>query len=678
MAGRCRGGYSIGGSHNYTTWITGEQYGYTNWGTNEPSGGADEIAYEVFMHNGTWNDIDPNSASRGFICEYDPDDEKSDIAIEDLPTDGNTSGLWCAGINDAGYAYTGSTIKPKLKVYNGTKLLKKDVDYTISYKNNVNVYSGDDALKKPQAVISGMGNYSGKTMVTFSINPKNIENDDITIPDLFILYNGMEQNPIPTVKWNTKTLKYSETAEKSDYTYHCSGDAVCKEIGTYTVIVEGRGNYTGAKNYTLTIAAGKLLSKATFSISKKMPYADGNPVLPNTLTVKYGKTLLKKDVDYSVECSNNTQIGTAIAKIIGKGEYSGVKKLTYSIVGTKMSGVKISGITAKEFTGDAITQNPDLKYKGEKLTLNEDYTITYQNNTNAGTATMIITGIKKYYGTVKRTFAIKPYSIKNNSGAYFEQDATDISVMYAKGGATPDVNVKFKGHRLIKGKDYTLSYKNHTSVNDGKNSKKVPTITIKGKGNYKDSVKKTFVIIPGNLRRDGVSVTAADKVWKNKENAYKSSPTLYDMNGKKLVAGVDYSKGYVYKYANAEGAIIGSDDIPPVNSVIYVEVTGVKNYAGSTIGTTYRVISRSIKDATVSVNPQIYTGKRVTITKEDIRSIKIGKAVVSPDEYEIVDGTYKNNIKKGKASVVIRGIGQYGGKKTISFSIKSRSIIDLH
>ena len=228
---------------------------------------------------------------------------------------------------------------------------------------------------------------------------------------------------------------------------------------------------------------------------------------------------------------------------------------------------------------------------------------------------------------------------------------------------------------MKKGRDYTLTYKNNSAVNDGTNLKKVPTITIKGKGNFKDSVTKTFTIIPGNLSRDGASITAGDVVWKNKANFYKSVPILHDANGKKLVAGTDYSKSYVYKYNDVNGAIIGKGDIPPVNSIIYVEVTGIKNYNGSTIGTTYRITSKSIAGATVSVTSQIYTGRKITITKEDIKSIKVGRTVVNSDEYEIVPGSEKNNVKKGKASVVIRGLGQYGGKKTIHFTIKAKPLI---
>lgn len=53
----------------------------------------------------------------------------------------------------------------------------------------------------------------------------------------------------------------------------------------------------------------------------------------------------------------------------------------------------------------------------------------------------------------------------------------------------PDVTVTLGGRTLLKGTDYTLSYKNNTNVGTA-------TVTIKGKGNYTGSIAKTFTIKP--------------------------------------------------------------------------------------------------------------------------------------------------------------------------------------
>lgn len=668
--------YYIGAEIGKNTWITGEPIDYTNWSPGQPSNsnGVEDI-YEVYRKDGKWNDSCSTTLhGRGFICEYESG-YIGDIPEEEIPEGGIPEGLWVSGLNTDGYPYTGKAIKPEVKVYHHNKLLKKNADYSIAYKNNTNVYVGDDTAKQPQIVVTGKGNYTGKEYVYFDILPKNISDADVQIDDIVKVYNGKNQATVPTIKWNGKKITYNKTEAKSNYIVHFSNDGNCTEVGEYTITIEGRGNYKGTNSCKLNIVSNKLLSKATVSMTKSVPYNNGQAVVPTKLVLKYGKTTLTENVDYTVKYLNNTQIGTATAVLTGIGEYSGTKKVNFTVTGRNISKAKVEGLYAKEYTGEAITQNPIVTYNKELLVPEVDYLVSYQKNINAGTATVIFTGINKYTGTLKKTFKIKPYSILTNVTGSFKNDPNTISVQYTKAGSTPDVEVMFKDKVLVKNVDYTLSYKNNGAVNDGSNPTKLPTITIKGKGNFKDSVTKTFTITAGDLSKDGVLISASDKVWKNKKNAYKSTPTIYDVNGKKLVAGKDYSKQYVYRYNNKNGAVIGDNEIPEALSVIYVEVTGINNYAGSAIGTTYRIAKQNISSAKVSVASQTYTGKPITITKDDIKSVKIGKTTLLPEEYEIVPNSYTNNVKKGTASVKIRGLGNYGGEKKITFKITSKKLL---
>lgn len=143
---------------------------------------------------------------------------------------------------------------------------------------------------------------------------------------------------------------------------------------------------------------------------------------------------------------------------------------------------------------------------------------------------------------------------------------------------------------------------------------------------------------------------------------------------KKLAAGKGYDKNLSFRYDDAQGAQIGASEIPQAGSVIYIEAQGIGNYAGSCIGTTYRIAEKSIKSAKATVNAQTYTGNSVVITKDDITRLAIGKDTLSQEDYEIIEGTYVNNIKKGTAKVTIRGLGDYGCEKQITFKITAKSI----
>lgn len=139
------------------------------------------------------------------------------------------------------------------------------------------------------------------------------------------------------------------------------------------------------------------------------------------------------------------------------------------------------------YTGKAI--KPEVKVvNSKKKTLKKgtDYTVSYKNNTNAGTASVIIKGKGKYNSYVKKTFKIKKKSLAK---AIVTLPA---SVYTCTGKAiTPIPTVKLsiggKTKTLKKGTDFKLNYANNISAGTA-------TITITGCKNYSGSVKKTFTI----------------------------------------------------------------------------------------------------------------------------------------------------------------------------------------
>ena len=68
---------------------------------------------------------------------------------------------------------------------------------------------------------------------------------------------------------------------------------------------------------------------------------------------------------------------------------------------------EVSGLKAKTYTGKKITQKPVVTFDGAKLKKGSDYTVSYKNNTNAGTATITFKGKGSYKGTkLTKTFTI--------------------------------------------------------------------------------------------------------------------------------------------------------------------------------------------------------------------------------------------------------------------------------
>ena len=217
-----------------------------------------------------WYDADYNGGKgllvmTGFTVEKIKDD--INLVLADM------DGFYSSEIPEQ--IYTGKALKPEPAVYdcNTGKLLKKGTDYTISYKNNVKAYTltkGEkefDYKKAPQIVIKGKGNYSNTLTVYFTIQPKDIGDADVLVSDMLVEYTGKVQKKVPTITYNKKKL--SGTAKPvtgqslknvKDFVYSYPSfdveeikDSAYKETGTYQILLEGTGNFTGSRTVTLTI-----------------------------------------------------------------------------------------------------------------------------------------------------------------------------------------------------------------------------------------------------------------------------------------------------------------------------------------------------------------------------------------------------------------------------------------
>lgn len=145
--------------------------------------------------------------------------------------------------------------------------------------------------------------------------------------------------------------------------------------------------------------------------------------------------------------------------------------------------IETLGITNKTYTGKALKQsNLSLKTCCDKV---PSYNLTYKNNVNAGTATMVFEGTGEWIGSVTRTFTINPVKASDCSVKL-------SSTSYTYNGKTkkPVVTVKHGSKTLKEGTDYTVAYPS--------NSKSVGKYEVKVtfKGNYTGSKSVYYTIVP--------------------------------------------------------------------------------------------------------------------------------------------------------------------------------------
>ena len=229
---------------------------------------------------------------------------------------------------------------------------------------------------------------------------------------------------------------------------------------------------------------------------------DGKAQEPELRVVRKGKTLAEGK-DYTLVYKNNINAGTATVTVVGKGQYSGEMTGSYKIAHASISGTYVEELKPCSYSGKNLTPKPVVK-KGS-LTLIEgiDYTVTYSNNKNAGTAAVTIAGKGNFINSKEVTFIIK------KAAQPMKAKAKSVSLKYKKVKAKKQVvsarkiltlkNVQgTKSFKKISGSKYlTVNKKNgkltvRKGTPVGKYWIKV-RITAKGNKNYKSGSKTVKV-----------------------------------------------------------------------------------------------------------------------------------------------------------------------------------------
>ena len=140
---------------------------------------------------------------------------------------------------------------------------------------------------------------------------------------------------------------------------------------------------------------------------------------------------LVEGTDYRVSYNNNINAGTAKAIVTGINRYNGTIENDFTIYPVYLSStvVTLSG-NIYEFTGSEIKPTVTIVREFDNTALKEgiDYSVTYSNNTEIGTATVTITGKNNYRGIKAEHFCIiKPSSTnpisEENSPVYQKPSA---------------------------------------------------------------------------------------------------------------------------------------------------------------------------------------------------------------------------------------------------------------
>lgn len=522
----------------------------------------------------------------------------------------------CTTTNLSSQTYSGLPIKPKIVVKYNETILYKDIDYTIEYKDNINVGTATITIK-------GIEEYSGTKTITFKIIKATVNKP--TIQGTYT-YNGEEQivnlnnfdENIMTISNNkrTNTGKQNITIELKD-----KQNYQWKDGTTENVIL----------NWEIQ---SKSINNMVATIDKENYVYDGNAKTPIP-TMKDGNITLVQNTDYTVVYEDNIEVGRGKVVITGIGNYTGEIEKEFEIVKEQkdIANLTITGITDKTYTGEEIKQNIVVKDENIALKDGTDYTVVYKDNKNAGTAKVTITGKGNYTGAKELTFKI-------NKATY------DMS------------KVKFE--------NLTVTY-------DGKSHKITATglptgVNVTYKNNDKTNVGTYTVtaVFTGDTTNYN---TVADKTATLKINAKNISSTSISSIGNQTYTGKDIKPSVVVKDGNLtlkNGTDYTASYTNPRNTgKATITITGIVNYTG-TKTTTFRII------------PSQVTNLKVKSQKEKEINIQWSKNGGNVTGYKVYYYDYSKGkwIYSGKTSKTNYTIKKLASGTTYKFRVRAYKTID--
>ena len=126
------------------------------------------------------------------------------------------------------------------------------------------------------------------------------------------------------------------------------------------------------------------------------------------VSVTLGGATLVQGRDYRVTISPATvkAVGTYSVSVEGVGAYRGTLKGSFKVNAADISSAQIQAIGSQNYTGKAVTLQPKVTWQGMTLMAGTDYSVSYTNNVNAGTAKMTISGKGNFTGTKSVSFSI--------------------------------------------------------------------------------------------------------------------------------------------------------------------------------------------------------------------------------------------------------------------------------
>lgn len=632
------------------------------------------------------------------------------------------------------YTYDGTKKEPSVVVKDGETEIP-DSEYSVSYANNINVGNATVTITD---VAGGNYNVSGST--TFTID-KGTYTGTVGKTVNIIKNRVGEQTGTLTVADFFPEGKVPASAQISDLATATSGIVtVLKSLDTYkgyilTYIAQDNITSTSDQTCAVTISSANYqdiqatltfhpTDKETVTISG-LTYTektyDGSAIQPTgTLKVSGDKVPVNDLKVTYTGIGDTTYNGTDAPTDAGtyqvtykvredNDNYIGEKTYTFTIFPKAVTADMIGAMADETYTGSPITPQPVVTDGNTILTSGTDFAFSYDTNTDAGAATLTITGKGNYTGTANQKFTIKPKDISSatirlhNNSFIYDGIAKKVEIASVTLGENTNTLI------LTSPTDYDIKAGN-TFIN----ANDAITLTIAGKGNYTGTAYTIW------------KITKASPVLGNFDVSQNlSTPLTYDGTPKTVTAqprnGVIGMGAVTVCYEGSNGTTYARSETAPANAGTYQVILSVvegKNYTKAEIAAGTLTIGKAdltVGDVTeffeytktgaqtislaelvpgaTNYAPGTYTDDNgiltgdltidatglmkftlsaltianidnkvtvpVTITSENYKNVTVNVTIYISPEYRIIDGANSSWTQNTDGTVVIRGDGEF-------------------
>ena len=580
---------------------------------------------------------------------------------------------------------------------NGQKLVVGR-DYEATYRDNV-------AAGTASVDMVGIGNYSGSLLVTFEIAKLDISGADVVVP--YQRYTGAAIEALPSSVRVRADGQWADLTIGEDYTVSGWKDNI--DVGTGSLVIEGVGSCHGTIGATFEIRSLHDLSYGEVRPIPDQTYCLRD-ICPDTV-VTLEDALLVEGVDYIVEWSGNHDVGIATGRILGCGELQGELGITFRILPLDISDAELTyvGEPVRWWGGQPQRYYPKVTLGPHELVPGVHFECSFLDNTEVGTATVIVTGKDNCTGEARTTFEIAPCLARikpDDAGkeygtadppltasveSLFGTDTVAYDLVREEGESVgtyqvTSVGEEFQGNYQLICDDtatFTITPADLSAavvtvedqVFDGSPLEPEVTVTLHGVEllqddylvSYADNVNvgEACVTVTGTGNYTGSASGSFDVLPRVATVAPDDATKVYSTNDPQLTATV---KGVVddfplrYDLARTPGEEVGDYQIAASGD----ELQG--NYRVTFETSSFSITPADISSANVTVEDQVFVGSALA---PEARVVLDGKTLEAGTDYSL---SYEDNVDAGTAQVKVLGEGNYAGSAVATFTIHPRDI----